>query len=739
MEESFGLLRRGQVEHAVRCAFGLGPHQRWQALLGRADTGVVDAGIDSSRSDSSASATLRSFVRLSQFLEDGVSLSDEWRSRSRSYRLKRRGASVIELTKAERAATVGQVPATASAGIGLGVHSASPLPHTINSLGLGVGGGWHFSDGALPPLAASLAEGSDGDDVAIRPLCTGTSNGDALVSNGVNVLPAANMLEETGEVVSFFLEVGITELFNVEHTLIAAALSTTGQARVSLRPVVGETYQIMPCQLQEAAPSRRSSLEAALLPSEPPRAVGVKRAASWIDAGHVADMNGMASAARALDQDCVRPTKKVAFSSLSEGLLHAARLESSTTSAGLATEAPEDELQAVVQVCYRLIPFARLQHALLRVGTGLSLDFHDLTHYSGALRQVPQCVVLLAGEDGWSSPEVAATSARVTFRAGHSQVDGWEWDVTLGSSTLLMDYAGAGVAEAGDQETAMMETVCQWLPLAKRIEIARPDVVIEGAHAGMSKCEESTGLAGLHVEDSALGGGKWIKFCFPPCFSVHAMCRSFALAGEGLAAMQTLVAQATKLRHDGCGNAGYCVVSCSPVHVAMRDSCVDHVVLLTHSAFSARHISSAERPRLVLIPLPNVLTCPAAMRELEAAVTKHRDLSALLHGLSRTMSILAVVSRIVPGVGSGAGTDGDGRSSSRGEFVLTAISPACFVLSACSPKKSRGNGLKSRPALTLVVQAAEQVLVSGNGRKDVVADTAALRDLLLEWIASYPE
>lgn len=648
MGESFGLLRRGEVEHSFRRALGVVPHARWQALLGRTDIGVKYGGAGFSRVDSSG--TLRSSVRLSQFREEGVSMSQEWRKRARNYRIRRRGASAIELTRAERAATVGQVATVAPAGVGLDLGGFSP-----NS-------SWQRGGGTFPALAASLAAISDCGDGP------GADDDD----DDVKTPPPGNPLDETGEVLSFFLEVGITGSLDVEHTVISSALSTAGQTRKSLRQVVGETYQLFPCQPLSGLPC--GSLEAALLPSEPPPVLGAKRAASCLDPP---DLEG-------------------------------------------TVEAAQSQLHTAVQMYHRLVPFARLQHGLLRVGSGLSLDFRELTHFSGETQQVPHCAVFLAGEHGWSSPEVAATSARVTFFAGHTQADTWEWDVALGPTSSLMEYVGAGAAKGEDPGTsARREAVYEQLPLVQHFEI----------------------LSSLHGQEeegsSTTAGGKHVKFRFPLPFSVHAMCRSFALAGEGLAAMHTLAAQASKLRQIQSGSTGYRVVSCSPVHVAMHDSGLDHVVVLTHSAFSARHISSAERPGLVLISWPKVPTCPAAMRELEASVRKHRDLNALLHGLSRTVAVLAVVSGVVPGVGVAGGVHGD-RSPAGGGVVLTAVSPARFVLSATSVKNLQGESPPPKPALTLVIEAGGQVRVSRVGEKDVVADTGVLRGLLLEWIASFP-
>ncbi|CAM9407374.1 unnamed protein product [Ectocarpus sp. 12 AP-2014] len=687
MGESFGLLRRGELEHTFRCAFGVVPHLRWQALLGRTDTNVIDAGTEFPRLD--GSDTLRSSVRLGQFRENGVLLSEAWRKRTRNFRILRRGTSAIELTRAERAATIGQVPTAASAGAALRLNSALPLDGDLSC-----SSGWQQGGGTLPAaLAESLAEVSDGgDDMASRSTRWRTDRGMGPGANGVKASSEGNVLEETGEMLSFFLEVDITGILDVEHTVVSATLPTAGRARKSLRPVVGETYQLFPCQ--PLSGSRCGSLDADLLPSEPPPAVGTKRSASCLDADYPQGANGIAKVVH----DGLCPT------------LHAA--------VG-TVEASQTQLCTAVQMCNRFVPFARLQHAFLRVGTGLSLDFRELTHFSGGTQQVPHCAVFLAGEHGWSSPEVAASSARVSFFPGHTQADTWEWDVTLGPTTSLMDFIWA--VPAKDEETGLAVAngvVHEQLPLAHHIEI-------RGVRQEDTESSSTTRMA----------QGKHIRFRFPPPFSVHAMCRSFALAGEGLTVMQTLATQASMLRQTGCEGAGYSVVSCSPIHVAMRDSKLDHVVLLTHSAFSSRHISSADRPGLVLIPWPHAPTCPAAMRELEASVRKHRDLSALLHGLSRTVPVMAEVSRVLPGVGSAAGMNGD-RSPARGEFVLTAVTPARFVLSK-SPLGGRRS--QSKPALTLAVEASGQVRVSTPGRKDVVTDTGALRRLLLEWIASTSE
>lgn len=739
MAESFGLLLRGEIEHVLRSSFGMAPHQRWQALLGRADPGLMDAGVDSSRLDSGGSGTLRTYVCLSQFREDGVRLSDDWRRRSSSYRIKRRGASAIRLTKAERAAVVDEVSSAGEAGVEVGPNLTVPIPY--NSVG--ITGDRHMSEGTQPALPPSLPEEYHGiGKVSMRPLLPRTGYGDNTGTNIVNAL--GNLLEETGEVLSFFLEVAVTESLDVDYKLITAAISTTKRTRNSLRHVVAETYRIMPYQLTIPAASKRGSLEAVLLPSEPTLTMGVKRSASCIDGGDLEPLGLTMRDARAAsfehvsfhqNDNGVRSAKKVAFSSgLSERPVSSGRLGSSGTCPGPENGSPQAQAQLhkVLQVCHRIMPFARLQHAMFRVGTRLSLDFDDLTQYSGRLRQASPCVVVLAGEGGWSSREVAATSATVSFFAGHTQADRWEWEVSLGSRTLLMDYVATRVADTEDRETvAIREATKQYLPLVQHVEVVSVDTRADGAHVEMGK-----GV--IHTEEGTTGWGKYARFCFPPRFSVHAMCRSFALAGEGLATMQTLTAQATKFQQNGWEGEGYRVVSCSPIHVVMHDSRLNHVVFLTHSAFSVKHIESAKRPGLVLISLHEVPTCPAAMQELEAAVRKHHDLAALLHGLSRTVPVLAVVADIVPGVGDGAATNGERECPRLGEFLLAAVSPACFVISSRSARSSKelpSVAPQSRSAaLTLDVLGGGHVRVSGVGRKDVTVDITAFRVLLLEWI-----
>lgn len=665
MAECLALLRRGEVEDILRLGLGTVPHQRWKALLGRADSWGRDAGsgqpMGSEGGFRGGGGSGRTMCLLKQFREDrGCALSDEWRKRSRL----RQGASEIELTLAERAATTTAGPTGV---VGLGVCEPAAT------------GQYQSFAQALPSLAASLAEASDGGDDF---LCGPT---------GVNVLPAGGCGGgDTSEVLSFFLEVSVTERLDFEHTLIAAALPTTGPARFSLRPVVGETYSLsVPCYGLEGATCSPESL--------PLTRLG-KRPASWIEDG-------------GLHGEGARPGGGNANETLN---IHPVAKRASMRKSLLLGQQTETQLHTAVQMASNIIPFARLQHALLRVGTGLSLDFHDLNDLAGTAAEHPCCAVLLAGEAGWSNPEVVATSATVSFVSGHIGMDRWEWNVALGSGTLLMDYDVRGCEEGAVGETvpATMKLVREKLPLVQHI-------VVQSSSAPKT------------IFGGGQGRGKCIKFCFSPAFSVHAMCRSFALAGEGLGAMRALAAQAAKqmlLQSSRAGDSGgaYAVVSCSPIHVAIHDASLDQVVLLTHSAFSAKHISSAERPGLVLIPLFD--SCPrAAMRELEAAVTKHRDLGALLHGLSRTVAVMTAVSRSVPdvAVGRGLGAGGDRAS---GEFVVTPVSPACFVLSA------RG------APLTLMAEAGGQVRVSGmKGSKDrVVANTVALQELLREWIASIP-
>lgn len=719
--ECLALLLREEVETVWRTTLGMVPCQRWQALLGRADnTALSDSGLDLSVQD--GFGTLRSFVCLAQFREEGVKLSDEWRRRRVNGRLRRRGPGVIELTTAERAATPGRVPLTAPDGTILSQGVVDPL-----SVALGLSTDWHQGDEGLPGLVASLAEMSDTEDVDASTSFIRAKGGsrDSPGEKDGNVLPACDVLEDTGEEIYFFLEVAVTASMKVKHMLIVASLSTAAGACPSRRPKVNETYHIRPSSLQQSSYGSYGSLEIALLPAETVVGTGLierasllgKRSASDLRASDSKRRNGTNNNATPLlpdskpSYDGLQPlTKRMASTAFFGGLGAASDSElfcSPIDSTG-SLEAVHAYEVAHLGKC--LIPYARLQHALTRVGTGIALDLHSLTQLPSPLCEVSHCTVLLGGEEGWSSAQLAATAAIVRFLPGHSQADSWEWNVTLSSATQLMDHTVPCV-----ENTSEYGVVHEHLSLLENMEIGSKSSAVEGE-------VEIRKRGYVSVAGDAVRREKFVRLRFPASFSVHTMCRSFALAGEGLTAMLHLTSQAAKLLHSFEGGGGYGVVSFSPMHVELRDFSSRHVVLLTHSAFSAVCIGSSEPPALVLIPQPEVPTCPAALRELEASVRKHQDLSALLHGLSRILPGLAVVARVVPGVGQGMDTP----PSPDDNFGLAALSPACFVLSDRS----------AQATLYLVVEAAERVRVSGQaGKGDVSVDASGLRDLLLEWIA----
>lgn len=722
MAESLALLLRDEVETVWRCALGMVPCQRWQALLGRSNPIFSETGLDSPVQD--GFGTLRSFVCLGQFREKGVQLSDEWRRRRRSGRLRLTGPGEIELTTAERAATPGRIP-TVTQDDAAWSSAVNPGSHTF-----GLGSDWHRGDGALPGLAASLAAVSDVDEHdGPKPFLQSRGNGASPGEQDGTASPMGGVLEDTDEDLSFFLEVEVSTSMRVKHTLVVASQPTPVGAcpspRPSPRPIVDETYDIKPSSLRAAFPD--CSLEAALLPADPISNVDgdgqasllEKRSSSRLYASDGAGWDETLGHSATLSHNYLAPDGPPLAKRLAMTALSGAHCVASVPETFGSRQDPATSLEAIyahetAQLAKGLVPFARLQHALAKVGAGISLDLDSLTQLPSPFCPVSSCAVLLGGEEGWSSAQLAANFAVVRFLPGHSQADSWEWKVTLGSTTQLMDYVPVDTKKSGEHGV-----VLEHLSLLENVEIGRSPPV--------------RGAAGEIRNSSHIQDQKFIRFRFPASFSVHAMCRAFALAGEGLTAMWHLTSQAAKLLRTDAGGGGYSVVSFSPIHVALRDFSSRHMVLLTHSAFSATCIGCAERPGLVLIPQPEVPTCPAALRELEASVKKHLDLSALLHGLSRTLPVLEVVARVVPGVGRGIDTPGGGN----GNFLLSAVSPACFVLSKLSAHGAQRDSYPSRD-LTLMVQAQGRVGVSrqGEGKEDVTVDALGLRDLLLEWIAS---
>lgn len=659
---------------------------------------------------------------LGQFREKGVRLSDEWRRRRRSGRLRLTGPGEIELTTAERAATPGRIPTvTQDATWGPAVHPGS---HTF-----GLGSDWHRGDGALPGLAASLAAVSDADELdGPKPFLQSKGNGVSPGEQNCTGSASGGVPEDTDEDLSFFLEVEVSPNMRVKHTLVVASQPTSAGAcaspRPSPRPTVDETYDIKPSSLRAAFPD--CSLEAALLPADPISSVDgqasllEKRSSSRLYASDGGGWDETVGRSATLSHNHLAPdgpplAKRMSITALSGAHCAASLPETCDSRQDPATSLEAIHAHETAQLAKGLVPFARLQHALTKVGTGLSLDLDSLTQLPSPFCPVSSCAVLLGGEEGWSSAQLAANFAVVRFLPGHSQADSWEWKVTLGSTTQLMDYVPVDMKKSSDRGV-----VLEHLSLLENVEIGRSPHVL-----GAAGEIRNSG----HVQDQ-----KFIRFRYPASFSVHAMCRAFALAGEGLSAMWHLTSQAAKLLRADAGGGGYSVVSYSPIHVALRDFSSRHMVLLTHSAFSSTCIGCAERPGLVLIPQPEVPTCPAALRELEASVKKHLDLNALLHGLSRTLPALEVVARVVPGVGRGIDTpDGDD-----GNFLLSAVSPACFVLSKLSARGAQRDSCSRGRDLTLMVQAQGRVRVSGQGegKEDVTVDASGLRDLLLEWIAS---
>ena len=743
MAECFGVLRRAEIEDILRRGLGLVPHQRWQALLGRrnAERRNVMPAIGWNAESVFRNAT---YSLIQQFREyEGCRGCRECRGFRILGYLERKGGpgregnevglmsmSTLTLPEAKRVATTasppGEVTEPSRGAVGPPLSTSSVVPDLH-----------HVGPGVLPTVAATMVEdsnrgeGSNSQPPRAFPTCS---------------LRACQLGRETSEVLSFFLEIGITENLELEHTLLVAGLLTTatGPGRYSLRRAVKETYTL---DVKVNPGTGRGSYLPTGTPTTDSQQFALlgKRSASYMESGQVERSAGLItdeaiptlSPGKGVSQSVASATQLQELQEpdyINRWLLDDVTNVTNMSKVELVShEGTEAELHKVVRMAKRFIPFARLQHVVLRlsVGTALSLDIQGLARSLESPVGPLSCAVdlFLGGKEGWSSPEVAAESASVKFSGGHVEAEYWEWDVTLGPGTMLMDYSGPdhGVGEAARLHRARiaLELVKKKLPLIEHTFVGA--LKAPGDAVGMEHCGKSL--------------GKHIKFRFPPLFSIRAMCRSFALSGEGLAAMRTLAAQAIELqRSKGCdsgGGGGYSVLSCSPIHVAMHDPLSDHVVVLTHSAFLVEHISSQERAGLVLMPLPDdVPTCPAAIQELQAAVSKHGDLRGLLHGLSRTIPVLMAVSRVVPGVASVAGAPGSfgfGRScsSAEGEFVLEPVSPACFVLSA-RPKT------EMRPPLTLMIEASGLVRVTGlvDRKEDVVVNTAVLQDLLLEWIAT---
>lgn len=710
--EFFGFLRREEVEQVLRRAFGMMPCRRWGALLGRAGVSLSEMGVESHGAD--GVGVCRTFVCLNEFREEGISMSNEWRQRARSSRLRRRDPGVIELTSAERAATADRLVAVGLPN-SLQPSTTSSVPQT-----LGLPCDWHTNDG-LPGLAASLAEMSDGEDHDTKRTLRPTNPRDGVLKKDrARSAAPARHLEETSEGLLFFLEISVSASTKMDYNLVVASLSEGPAGGSPSRPAVCETYQIRSCPQRV---SSCASLEVALLPTLEVEFPLRKR--SWSDrlggweATKSRGPNNILSGD--MSPDFSRHAKKRALAGVSDDMFAAPGHDVATSPSESSTSSEIVRVLEAVQASKGLVPYARLQHALSRVGTGISLDLHGLCQLPLAAENLSNCTVLLRGEEGWSSTQLAATSARVRFLPGHDEADRWEWEVTLDSSTCIQCYIPSRFDSVEERRA-----ISHHLPLVQHMKVAA-----DRSAEGVRNSYEVDGSA------PATDDGECVTclFGFPPSFSLHAMCRSFALAGEGLTAMLHLASQAAKISRGEPQGKGYVVGSFSPLHVAFRDVSNGHVVLLTHSAFSVQHISSSARPGLVLIPQPGVKTCPAALRELEASVRKHLDLNTVAHGLSRTVPFLAIVAEVVPGVGFPPGANGFCVDVSKysTQFFLKAVSPACYVLSAPGvPKRPRS----PKATLTFLVGAGGEVRVTEPGRKESILNTVQFKELLLEWVAS---
>lgn len=653
----------------------MSPCQRWQALLRRTGASISGMGVEPQGPD--AGGTYRTLVCLTNVREDGVQMSGEWSQRALSSRLRQSDPHFIGLTNAK------------------GV---------VNNLSRD----WHPGDG-ISEGAAPVAEMAGGDEHE-------TKAGSASKKNGLGSSPPVEVAGETSEAIFFFLEILVSVSMSLEYTLVVAAQSTAVAGNLSIRPRVCETYQLRP------GPPRVSScgsLEKALLPTLDNESPLRKRA--WRERSDDDGWNGTRSSI-SLSPDFSNHPKKRALAHVSGEVLGVPVPDTMYPISDYTSSSDFRGVYEAVQVGKGLVPYARLQHALLRVGTGLSLDLQSLCQLTPAAEPPSHCPVLFREEQGWCKEELAAISARVCFIPAHSQVERWEWHVILGGATCLACYMWTGVAHPEERRAIRRQ-----LPLVENVEV----VVDSSAH------DTRSALEAVDVGAVAAKGGEFksIRFRFPPSFTVHAMCRSFALAGEGLSIMFQLASQADHLSRAGGGEKGFSVGSCSPLHVAMRDACSGYIFLLTHSAFSSSYISLSSRPGLVLIPQADIPTCPAALQELEALVRKNLDLSALMKVLSRTVPVLAVVAEVVPDVGSGADAQNAGGGSqpdSEGKFMLTPVSSTCFELS--DTNSTRESSL-SRATLTLDVDEEGRVRVSWQGKKDAVVNTVDLKELLLEWVA----
>lgn len=641
-----------EVEQNLGCFFGLVPHQRWQALLGRTNA----RGRDSLQATSTNVES--------------------------SFQIERTTSCLIQQFREDK-----------------GYHGGYWAPIDSKKIRLGP-----RASETRTVIASTIEDSNGAGRSGSQPPCVESP-----------MSAACQLNVETTKVLSFFLEIGVAENLELEHTLLVAVLAKPG----SLRHVVEQTY---PLHVHGTDISYSAT---SYFPTQDTQQVSLlgKRVASLREGRQSGRDVGLVR-----EEDNTGPIGNPG-GNLRRSLDIAQQGVNSKSHWWLdeleSHEETEDGLYSAVCMAKRLVPFARLQHALLRlsINTAISLDIQGLTQSWDVGIEPPSCVVqLLVGEGrGWSRPEVAAESAKVKFYGGHVKPDRWEWDVMLRPDTRIIDYAGPGQDVSGT--SSVLELVWKELPLIH--------------HTVVAATAPETSAGPVSTNESEKSFGKCIKFRFPPLFSVDEMCRCFALSGEGLAAMSTLAAQAADLQpiRGVDPGVGYGVLSFSPIHVAMHDPCSNHLVILTHTSFSGRRIASKDRTGLIIIPVgDDIPTCPAVMQELEAAVTKHSDLRALLHGLSRTIPVLAAVSHVVPGVGSSV--DAEQRNSTgsmaKGEFVLAPVSPACFVLSSRFKTKNR-------PPLTMIIQADGDVRIAGLGdRKEAVVNVSGLQDLLNGWIAADP-
>ncbi|CAM9108943.1 unnamed protein product [Choristocarpus tenellus] len=668
LREAFGLLLLEEVDKVLCQRYGLVSHHRWQVLIDR-EVRPPSGDKENHQGDGISSRTLTS---LHQFREVGVNdLKPPFMGQSNTW-----GSD-------------------------------------CRPLELGGGGSWGMS---MSPMLSETDLGEKTISVG------GTVSKNRAMSFGALDPTAAKGDVRVGETLTFFVEFSVTANLDVEAILIATASPTETNDIVprSVVPAVVARHEVasfrnLPHTIQ--ASGSNSILEAGDGSVTLGKRASTPGELSGLEC-HQRTANGNHRGKR-LALSGNRETKQVMPSIFCT--------PSAETSVAVSTE---EEIDSILQSCHCLIPLVRLERALARLGSRVSLKRSSLPEFNGA----NQFLVLMPRPATWSAFPLLVETVEVKCLSSHDHLHTWEWHLHLGAGSHIFNERKTEAVRARHVAVAATDAQIHF-PLLSGITIKKH----KARRMEVSDANEEGNEMAPHRLDAIPGEQRGIiTLVFPRCFSVYSMCMSMEFAGEGLCAMLSLTEQATDLPNLLPNNAGYRVVASSVLHVSLCHITTGHVILVSHSAFSADHMCSGQPPGVVVIPSSSVPTCPVAILEVQSMLRKQMNLKDFVLLVSKMVPPLAELASVIPGVGCGVGAAPvhDQNGFSGVDFLLTAQSPVSYTLTytheslAPNPTEGLGRGgalLPNGGAVKIDLGEGGLVTVSDSGIEECLSDAMGLR------------